>query len=335
VVASAWLLYLAVVPDTPVAIRAATLVLIACTVPATFTSGLRGAIEGAGDFFASACLRTLSAPIFILFPLAASAYDATPLSVAVGFLGGRIAVAGLYHVRQARSPGVIKRSQWSRARGPDLREVIAYSGWVGVSNVVGTLVGYLDRILIPFSAGLSQMAFYALPFEIASRLLIIPGALVTVVFPSLSALRHDRGATHAIVRDAYWMCLAGALPLAVLLATFSRWLLFAWMGESFANESVIILQWLCAGVVFNALAHVPFCALQALGTPRTAALMHLAEAIPAALLFFAMIALWGAIGAAVAWTIRAFVDLALMHWAWRRELRRVAPYVAPVGDRGA
>ncbi|MCG7869761.1 MAG: polysaccharide biosynthesis C-terminal domain-containing protein, partial [Candidatus Thiodiazotropha taylori] len=70
----------------------------------------------------------------------------------------------------------------------------------------------------------------------------------------------------------------------------------------------LVMQWLAVGVFFYGLSLVPFNLVQSAGHPDWSAKLHLLE------LPLYLVALWwalsayGILGAAVVWTIRAFVD---------------------------
>ena len=298
--------------------------LILCVPLATATSGIRGAIEGNGRLVTAALLRAVSGPLHVLLPMAFVAHSATVVAVAMGFASSRFVVLGLYWVTQkARSP-ILKPAFWLRPTGSMFRRVLAYSSWVGVSNVVGTAIAYMDRIILPLGAGLSEFAFYATPFEIGSRLLVIPGSIVTVIFPSLSRVKDEPAEIRVVVRDAYISCAILMIPAALVILVCGGALLDWWMGHAFALRSVAILQVIAVGVVFNALAHIPFAAIQAMGCPQVAAVIQIAEFLPTILLFYTLIQFYGAIGAAMGWATRSFLDFAIMHVAYTTVIRRLS-----------
>jgi O-antigen/teichoic acid export membrane protein len=78
------------------------------------------------------------------------------------------------------------------------------------------------------------------------------------------------------------------------------------------------LQLLAIGVFINCFAHVPYSFLQGLGRPDTTAKLFFCELIPYGLLVWWMVARHGIAGAAVAWSIRVAIELALLLWiAWQ------------------
>jgi O-antigen/teichoic acid export membrane protein len=74
-------------------------------------------------------------------------------------------------------------------RHVSLREVgplFRFGGWLTISNLISPLMVSLDRILIGMFLSVAEMAYYATPYEIVTKLQIIPSALTGVLFPAFS-----------------------------------------------------------------------------------------------------------------------------------------------------
>jgi O-antigen/teichoic acid export membrane protein len=107
-------------------------------------------------------------------------------------------------------------------------------------------------------------------------------------------------------------------PATLFLVLFARPLIGAWLGPTFVDKSALPLQFLAVGVFINCFAYVPYCFLQALGRPDTAAKLFLCELVPYGLLLSWMIPHYGIAGAAAGWSIRVTLEVVLLLWiAWR------------------
>src|ERR1019366_9056928 len=85
-------------------------------------------------------------------------------------------------------PELRRSIAWERAvMGP----LLSFGGWMTVSNVVGPLMLYMERFAIGVLLSATAVAYYATPFEVVTKLLIISTAISAVMFPafSLSAAR--------------------------------------------------------------------------------------------------------------------------------------------------
>jgi O-antigen/teichoic acid export membrane protein len=92
-----------------------------------------------------------------------------------------------------------------------------------------------------------------------------------------------------------------------------------WLGADFAQQSGTLTQILLLAFGVNAVAQIPFTALQAVGKVRAVALLHSAELIPYAMLVFFAISWLGLVGAAWAWLLRSIVDYGVLAWMWHKQ----------------
>jgi O-antigen/teichoic acid export membrane protein len=178
-----------------------------------------------------------------------------------------------------------------------------------VSNIVSPLMVSMDRFLIGATISMAAVAYYATPYEAITKLAIIPGALMGVLFPALSTtLASNRQQAGRLFRRTLTYVFLSLFPAVLVIVTFARPGLELWLGAEFARNSTVILQLLAVGVLINSLAYVPFGLIQADGRPDLTAKLHLAELpIYLAMLWF-LVHAFGIIGAAIAWTTRVTVD---------------------------
>jgi O-antigen/teichoic acid export membrane protein len=194
-----------------------------------------------------------------------------------------------------------------------LRPLFSFGGWMTVSNIVGPVLIYVDRFLIGSILSIAAVAYYATPYEVATKLLIVPGALAGVLFPAFStALKVDRIRGAMLYRRAAKYVGMFLFPVSFLLIVFGQDLLQVWLGHEFAVHSMRVLQILSLGVLTNGLATIPFALIQGAGRADITGKVHLLE------LPFYLSAVWyltvhyGIVGTAFAWLLRATMDCILM-----------------------
>jgi|SRR5579859_346516 len=204
-----------------------------------------------------------------------------------------------------------------------LPKLLRFGGWVSVSQLVSPLLVYLDRVLIASFVSLAAVTLYTVPYEVMTRLRVIPSSLVGTLYPAFS----ERGGESQRVQ-LQWLyegsvryLLLLLLPGILFLVVLGPDLLRLWMGPSFAQQASLVLQILAVGVLANALAYVPYNLLQALGRPDLTGKFHLFELPVYVVLCVALIPRWGIAGAAMASTIRFVLDSALLFWAAGRFCR--------------
>jgi O-antigen/teichoic acid export membrane protein len=200
------------------------------------------------------------------------------------------------------------------------RALLEFGGWITVSNVVGPLMVYFDRFLIGALLTMTAVAYYTTPYEVVTRLWIVPEAFVGVLFPALTAaMVADPTRAGKIFMTAGQVLLLVMLPLAALIILFSPEALTLWLGSDFARESSPVLRWLVIGVFINCLARLPSVTLQSCGRPDLNAKIHLVELIPYVLVLWALINSYGIVGAAIAWTLRITVDTVALYTLTMRQ----------------
>jgi O-antigen/teichoic acid export membrane protein len=204
-----------------------------------------------------------------------------------------------------------------------LRPLLAFGGWMSVSNVISPLLIYLDRFLLGALIGLAAVGYYTAPFDGVIRLLIVPGSLVSALFPSVSgmnAVGDSKSLTRVFSKAVRNISLILAGPAFVLIL-FGPAILRLWLGDAFAEQGGLALRILAFGVLANAVAHVPSSFIAALGRPEISAKFHLLELAIHVPLAWWLITRYGVTGAALAWTIRVTFDAALLFTAASRVLK--------------
>jgi O-antigen/teichoic acid export membrane protein len=221
----------------------------------------------------------------------------------------------------------------SGATGPDtsLKPLFRFGAWMTVTNVVGPMMVYLDRVVIGSLVSMAAVAYYATPYEMVTKLLIAPNAMLGTLFPAFaSTFEQDR--KRMVILFVRGTKYAGIVlfPAILLIEAFAEEGLRWWLGGEFAVQGATVLRCLAAGVFINGLAQVFVTLIQGVGRPELTARLHLLELpLYLPLLWWAVRA-HGVVGAAAAWTARVSLDCLLHFWVAHRiledksVLRRIA-----------
>ena len=204
-----------------------------------------------------------------------------------------------------------------------LKKLLHFGGWVTVSQVVSPLFMYLDRILIGAFLSLTAVAYYSVPQEALSRLLIVPVSLSIVLFPVFSG-RTVAGEDQAKIWDLYYRSIKYLgllmLPVALMVAIHAQEILHLWVGAQYGKESAMVLQIISFGFLLNSVALIPSTVIQAFGRPDLTAKFHLLELPLVVILNIVLIPVIGIAGAGIAWTFRISVDTVLLFYYARKVL---------------
>jgi O-antigen/teichoic acid export membrane protein len=214
-------------------------------------------------------------------------------------------------------PDIQLRPMWHRSTFPKL---IHFGGWILISALVGPLMVNFDRILIGSLLSVTAVTYYVVPYGMVSKLGIIHGSAVPVLFPAFSsrgALSDKTSLQNLFMRSVNLLIIV-MLPFVFIIFIFAGEILKIWMGLEFAQRSTIVAQILTFAVLINGLATIPYTTIQGLGRPDLTAKFHLIE-IPIYIgLCLFLIPLYGINGVALAWAIRVSIDAILLFWSAKR-----------------
>jgi O-antigen/teichoic acid export membrane protein len=318
---SPWLVYR--VLKIPLAIRAETLTtfyLLAFAMPAIVsTIGLRGFVEGCHRFDLLNAVRipvNLSSyvgPLLVL-PFSHRLLPVMIVLVVSRWLGW---AAHLWICFRAFPALYLRRSP----KGAPLRAMFGFGGWMTVTNLIAPSLVVLDRFVIGAMLSIAAVTYYATPFEAVTRLLIVPGAVVGVLFPAFSAsLVQTPQRTAVLFERGLKYIILFLFPAVLLCVGFSREGLGLWLGPAFVENSTRVLQLLSIGVFFNGVAYVPSAQVQGAGRPDLTAKFLLLELPLYLFALWTLLHRYGIAGAAAAWLLRAGFDSCLLLWATGRIL---------------
>jgi O-antigen/teichoic acid export membrane protein len=224
-----------------------------------------------------------------------------------------VAVAVSFAILPRMIPGLYRRIALSDLVAA--RKLLVFGGWVTVSQAISPLFSYLDRILLGTLAGLSAVAYYAVPQEALLRVLVVPLSLTTTLFPAMSQYGRfpqdrDRSAQLYYRSSRYLFLLV--LPLCVVLFSMGDVILDLWVGPRYAEQSTVAFRILLMGLFVSSVAQIPAAALPAFGRPDLPAKFHLVELPVMLLLNIVLIPLVGITGVAITWTVRVVLDASLL-----------------------
>lgn len=290
------------------------------------TSGVRGVLEAKHAFGILNIIRVPMGLLNFVGPVLIVLYGSNRLDDISWLLSfARVLSLGLHMYFMCRMlPELVstERLDWSW-----IRVLLQNGGWMTVSNLVGPLMGYLDRFIVGFILSAALVTYYATPQELVLKVYILPGALTAVLFPRFAS-DHVLGTAKALYRKS--VALVGVLMAGFCLFTyiFSYKILAIWISPSFASQSFEVLRLLLMGIFAGTVSSIPYTYLQAIGNSNKAAISHTLQ-LP---LFLAgsyfLTSHFGIKGAAVAWSVRLLLDAVIMFALVASDTRRNQAAVA-------
>ena len=292
--------------------------LLAASLPVVVSStGFRGVLEAHQRFGIVNAIRLPLGVISFLGPLAVLPFSTSIDSIVLVLVVARV-LSWLAHLVACLRvvPGL-----WGGARIDHalIQPLLSFGGWMTVSNIVGPLLLYLGRILIAILISVEAVAYFVTPYEVIIRLLIIPGVLVSVLFPAFAQLfQLDAIEVRTLYRKAQLAVFAVMLPLAALIFVFAEKALAWWINSEFSEQGYIVAQLLAVGVFINSFGYISQALIQSYGRPDVTAKLHIVELLLYVPYLWWLTVGYGINGAALAWTIRVLISTcALLYLAHR------------------
>ena len=256
----------------PVALQPETLnafYVLAFSLPIVISAAsLRGLLEAYRRFDLTNMVACTMGSFMFIAPLAVLPFSNNLALIAAIILLGRL-IAWLanfllvFHV----IPGL---RQGMKFKASLLRPLLQVGSWMTVSNLIGPIMVYMDRFLLGAFVSVAAVTYYATPFELATKLWLLPGALVGVLFPSFGATFYrDQGRTVELFSRGIKYIFLSMFPIILVIVTMAPEGLTLWLGADFAQHSFRVLQLIAIGVFVNSLAFVPFAAGARGRSPRS------------------------------------------------------------------
>jgi len=286
------------------------------------TSGLRGILEARQAFAVVNAIRLPMGVYTFVAPVIVVKYWGNDLGfIAVSLTLGRI-IACFAHVWFCYRllPDV---KNWFRIDRSLIKLLFHTGKWMTVSNLLNPLTVYLDRFVIGLTISLSAVAYYVTPYEIVTKLWLIPGALTAVLFPRFAQVSiSSHLPAQELFRRGVIMIFLVIYPITLGIALFSRELLTLWLDADFAAHSYRLLQVFAFGILVNSIAHIPFTFLQGVGRSDRTGRLHAIEFPVYALLLWGAAQTIGLPGVVSAWLLRILTDTSLLFYFALKEMKR-------------
>ncbi len=279
------------------------------SVPLLTISGvLGGALQGRERFFALNLISVSGTILFQVLPLVAVSLWGADLGILIptALFARLLTLLTLFercrrHVFLGHTPTLVFKQAG---------QLLRFGGWVTVTSFVGPMMVILDRFVIGALSGAKAVTYYTVPFQLTQRSTVVSAALATALFPRLAAAvpeersRLAEEGLRALVTVMVPLVTAGIL----LMEPFLAW----WIAPTFAEQSTLVGQIILLGFWVNSFARIPYVQLQAGGRPDLVAKCHLGEVLPYFGLLYLGLDVFGLVGAALAFSLRAMLDFALL-----------------------
>ena len=196
-----------------------------------------------------------------------------------------------------------------------LKPLFSFGGWITVSNIVGPLTCYMDRFFIANIIAAIVVAYYTVPYDVITRMTIIPIAILGVMFPAFSSeyQTNIKRTKRMYFKTMLYTSVITIVPV-IILVIFAKWGLGIWISPEFAENSFAITQLIAIGAFVEVLNQSPLSLIQGTGRADITGKIILFVLPVYLILLLWFIDRYGLIGAAMAWLSRACLDFIILHF---------------------
>lgn len=283
----------------------ASVPLLACAVPiATLTGTLTGAMQGREKFLETNVVSLVSTTLFQIFPLAVAYYHGPNIValLAAAIFARLIAILVLAY----RCYVEFCKGQPRRLNRAEIPLLLKYGGWVNATSLLGPMLVMVDRFAIGAVLGAAAVTIYTVPFQLAQRIQILPGAVTNALFPRLSAsgVTEQKQLSDLVARTLVALMSLPVLGAIFLMEPFLR----LWVGADVGAQSAPVGRIVLIGFWVNSFALISFIRLQASGRPDLVTKSLIAQIPPYLIGLYFSMKHFGFIGCASMFTIRCIAD---------------------------
>jgi len=190
-----------------------------------------------------------------------------------------------------------------------IKPLLSFGGWVSAGNIIIPFLVYSDRLLIASIVSVGALTYYVAPYELVSRLFVIPSIICMVLFPVFGNLSSKNLET---LKQFYARSLRyTSFVLGIVfigMSFFSEKIMKFWLGANYLPVSATILQVLSLGLFLNSVAQIPANIIDAVGRPDLRIKIYLTYLFLYLGLAWFLVLKFNILGAAYSWVIRAGVE---------------------------
>jgi len=191
-----------------------------------------------------------------------------------------------------------------------IRPMLKFGGALLIALIAAGLLMHVEKIILTTMTSVETLAHYSVAFTFSTMATMFAAAMMQALIPAFSQLlspekEQELGKlfTRAIRINVILM-----LPCLTALFIIARPFFTTWAGEEFGRESAFPFQILLFGLFFSIVAYVPLSLLIASGRTALMAKVYWCELVIYVVLVVICTWLLGAVGTAIAYSVRVIGD---------------------------
>ncbi|MCC7308879.1 MAG: flippase, partial [Acidobacteria bacterium] len=204
-----------------------------------------------------------------------------------------------------------------------IRPMLKFGGALAISGIAALLLLNVEKAVLAKTTSVEVLAYYSVAFTLASMMTMFASAMIQSLVPAFAQLlqAESQEKVSSLFRTALRLNVLIVLPALVILFVIAEPFFLLWAGPTFGRNSTFPFHVLLVGIFLFVLIYVPYSLLIAQGKASYLATLYWSELLPYVALTAIFSYLYGAVGAALAWTIRAALDSFVLFILVRRSAK--------------
>ncbi len=282
-------------------------------------SAMKGALQARERFVAINSASVLGDSMAQMLPLVVAWFGYVTIDLLLpAVLAARLLTTVLLFIQCYKYVPLSKGAKINLAH---VKPLLTYGGWACTVTMIGPLMVVLERLVIASIAGAKGVTYFTVPFNLVTKLSILPNSYGGVLFPKLASLPADE--SKALADQAARNTVALMTPLVIITLGLVHPFLIVWLGTDLAERCSGVGELILFGVWISALVVPHSYLLYAEGLLKTKILAVTLLEVPLYIfmLWFG-VKYFGVLGAAGAWSLRVLID-AILFLILARALREM------------
>ncbi|HHT9125286.1 MAG TPA: flippase [Candidatus Brocadiia bacterium] len=294
-----------------------TFYILSLSIPIVICSAsLNGVLEAAQRFDLVNAVTVPSSCLNFLLPAIGIFLDLKLPGIVILLLILRAATLGVYLILCFRVYPKIRQVLLIDTKM--LRPLFSFGGWVTISSILIPILVYIDRFFIGALYTIAAVGYYSVSYDMVSRLTIFSRSFSATLFPAFSTIESDKDKLKQLYARSFKYILLIMGPIVLVLIIFAGDILHVWLGGDWASETTLVFQILAIGMLIDGLSRMPANLFDGIGRADLRAKIYLLSVFIYVGLAWFLISKMGIMGAALAWTLRACLELSLFFSvAWK------------------
>lgn len=237
-------------------------------------------------------------------------------AVAWALIIGAAALIGVFYFSCRLLPGLSKPIFNRQLVHP----LVKFGGALVISGVAAVLLVNLEKLILVRVTSVQTLAYYGVASALAGAAIMFGTAMQQSLVPAFSQLLEPsrKEELERLFSRTIRMNLIGMAPAFAFLFVIAGPFFTLWAGPDFGRESTVPFYVMIVALLFNLCAYVPVSVLMARGRTDVFAKVYWIELVPYIALTALLTARFGAIGAALGWSIRVVFDTCIMSYLGSR-----------------